>query len=164
MAAPAAVEQILLRAHPSRLYSFGLYSGAGFLFLVAMGLLVNSFVHVFALPGTRLGPLSLEHWATVALVALAALLLLAAEVRRVATTFTITDSRVTKKAGIVNTTMDAVPYRQVERVELSQSLLQRIARVGTVTVDTGEDVLLIEHVSKPDNFERLISQRIAMYR
>ena len=162
MVAPA--EQLLLRAHPSRLFSLGHYVAAGFLLLVALGLFVNNLLGIFAVPRPQLGVLALGSWLIVIAAVLAALLILIAEVRRVATTYTVTDTRVVRRQGIVNITTDAVPYRQVERVELRQSLLQRIGRVGTVAVDTGEDLLLLEHVPKPDAFERTISQRIATYR
>ena len=162
MAAPA--EQMLLRAHPSRLFSFGYYLAAGFLVLVALGLFLNDLLRFFTIPRPQVGPLSLVVWLILVAVVFAVLLVVVAEIRRVATTYTVTDTRVIRRQGIANITTDTVPYRQVERVELRQSLLQRIAGVGTVAVDTGEDLLLIEHVPKPDTFERTISQRIATYR
>ncbi len=162
MTAPS--EQVFLKAHPSRLFSFGLYAAATLLFFVAIGLTVNRFLRLVDIPVTPLGPLMLETWLIIGFVVLALVLIFAAEIRRLATTYTITDSRIVRKGGIVSTTTDSVPYRQIERVEMRQTVLQRAVGVGTVAVDTGDDLVLIEHVSKPDVFERTINQRISLYR
>ncbi len=162
MAAPE--EPVLLRAHPSRLYSLRMYAGAVVLLLAAASVFLNTLLGFVAIPPVQVGPFPTHVWLILAASGMALLLIVTAEVRRIATTYTVTDSRIVRKAGVLSTTMDAVPYRQVERVEMKQSLLQRIAHVGTVAVDTGEDLLLIEHVPRPDAFERTISHRIAMIR
>jgi len=162
MSAPS--EQILMRTHPSRLYSLGYYAAAVILLLLAGGLLLNTVLEGFSFPGVAIGPMTLERWLIAIGATLAVVLLLVAEIRRIATTFTLTDFRVVKKQGILNILTNAVPYRQIERVEMDQSLIQRIVGVGTVRVDTGEDMLVIEQVPKPEVFERTISQRIATFR
>jgi len=162
VAAPS--EKVLIRAHPSRLYSLGYYVAAGFLFLVSAGLLLNTYVGWFSLPVISAGPLTLGTMLTVIGAMLGLILALVAEIRRIATTYTLTDFRVVRRQGILNILTNAVPFRQIERIELDQSLIQRIVGVGTVRVDTGEDMLMIEQVREPGVFESTISQRIATFR
>ena len=90
-------EQILIRTHPSRLFSLGYYAAAVFLLLVSGGLLLNTFLQWFSFPAMSTGPLTLEGWLVAVGATLAVVLVLIAEIRRIATTFTLTDFRVVRK-------------------------------------------------------------------
>ena len=57
-----------------------------------------------------------------------------------------------------------MPYTKVERVELLQSLLDRVLGIGTVVLDTGEDQILVAHVRSPRTIHQTIMTRIQRVR
>ena len=66
----------------------------------------------------------------------ALLALLVAELKRKSTRYVITDNKIIRVDGILSKRTSMVPYTQLERVDVTQSLLQRILQIGTVVVDT----------------------------
>ena len=48
----------------------------------------------------------------------------------------------------------------LERVDLHQTLGQRILKIGTIVVDTGDDVLNIDMVRHPAKVQELLSARL----
>lgn len=80
---------------------------------------------------------------TVALVMIAgtALALLVGLIKRISTTYTITDRRLHIKRGILSREIQETRLERVQNVSYSQSILQRLLRVGSVDFDTaaGED-------------------------
>ena len=69
------------------------------------------------------------------------LTVLAGFVKRVATTYTITDRRLNIKRGIVSREIQETRLERVQNVNYSQSVYQRIMQIGDVDFDTaaGDD-------------------------
>jgi uncharacterized membrane protein YdbT with pleckstrin-like domain len=152
-------EQTLLTTRPTRLISFGYYVLSLLFGIGAVALLAGivPFVPNGAVPG-----LGLSWDATLAsvLAFLAVLVFLIAEIRRASTRYTITDNKIIRVDGILSKRTSMVPYTQLERVDVTQSLLQRVLRIGTVTVDTGDDSMTIEMIPEPAKIQELLSSRM----
>jgi len=74
--------------------------------------------------------------AIAAFAAVFALSLVAGLIRRAATHYTITDRRLYIRRGIVSRTEQHTTIDRVQNVETTQSLLERLLRVGTIDFDT----------------------------
>jgi uncharacterized membrane protein YdbT with pleckstrin-like domain len=85
---------------------------------------------------------------------------LRAELKRYTTIYRITDNKIVRIDGILSKNTQMIPYTQLNRVDLRQSLLQRIFKIGTLAIDTGDDTLKIEMISRPKDVQELLSQRI----
>jgi uncharacterized membrane protein YdbT with pleckstrin-like domain len=57
-------------------------------------------------------------------------------IRRVATTYTITNRRLTIDIGLLSRTLHETRLHRVQNVNSRQTLLERMLRVGTVDFDT----------------------------
>ena len=70
-----------------------------------------------------------------------ALTILAGFVKRVATSYTITDRRLHIKRGIVSRTIQETRLERVQNVNYNQSVIQRVLQIGDVDFDTaaGDD-------------------------
>jgi uncharacterized membrane protein YdbT with pleckstrin-like domain len=68
-----------------------------------------------------------------------AVTLLIGLVRRVALTYTITDQRLTIDRGLLARDVHECRLERVQNVNTSQSLLERILRIGTVDFDTAAE-------------------------
>ncbi len=156
-----ANERTLLAAKPSRIIVLKYYVGA--IFLVVLAALL--FFWVFRLPalGTFVDRETVNLAAEVFLLFLALVLVLRAEVRRLGTRYVITDFRIIRKDGILRTSETVFPYRQLERVQLQQGILERIFGIGTIVVDTGDDQLLISAVPDPRKVEQTIMDRVQKF-
>jgi hypothetical protein len=53
-----------------------------------------------------------------------------------------------------------VPYAQLERVDLHQSFGERILKIGTIVIDTGDDILKIEKIRHPAQLQKMLSDRL----
>ena len=120
-------EQVIFEGHPSWRAIVGFY---------LKGILVAAIVGVlFKLFGAGSG--------TVFLVVLvvSGLTVLAGFVKRVATTYTITDRRLNIKRGIVSREVQETRLERVQNVNYRQSVYQRLMQIGDVDFDTaaGDD-------------------------
>jgi uncharacterized membrane protein YdbT with pleckstrin-like domain len=82
-----------------------------------------------------------------------AVTILAGFIKRVATSYTITDRRLHIKRGIVSRTIQETRLERVQNVNYNQSILQRMLQVGDVDFDTaaGDDYNFIFFgVANPD--------------
>jgi len=86
--------------------------------------------------------------------------ILRAELKRYTTLYVITDNKIVRTDGILTKDTQMIPYTQLNRVDLRQNLFQRIFKIGTLVIDTGDDKLKIEMISHPRNVQDLLSQRI----
>lgn len=75
-------------------------------------------------------------WVVGAVVVIFAAVLLLGAIRRITTTYTITDQRLTIDHGLLSRDVHETRLERVQNVNCSQSLLERILRVGTVDFDT----------------------------
>ncbi len=152
-------EQTLLTARPTRYIAFHYYV----LLLLSIILAPLVYLHPWyfdMIPATALGPITLRDILTGLLLLLALYSLIRAELVRATTFYVITDNKIIRRDGILSKNTQMVPYTQLERVDLNQSLGQRILHIGTVIVDTGDDMLKIEQISHPERVQELLSQRI----
>jgi membrane protein YdbS with pleckstrin-like domain len=153
-------EQTLLVTRPTRLLSLGNYVLTIFLWGAALAFLLDLVPYV---PEGIVIPYvgwSLETLLAVALFFFGLVSLLYAELVRKSIRYVVTDTKVFREEGILSKRTAMVPYSHLERVDVTQSLLQRILRIGTVVVDTGDDSISIEMVPKPAQIQSILSQRV----
>ena len=120
-------EQVIFQGHPSWRAILGFY---------LKGILVAAIAGViFKLFGASSGTVFL-----VVLVIVAGTVL-AGFVRRVATTYTITDRRLNIRRGIVSREIQETRLERVQNVNYRQSVYQRLMQIGDVDFDTaaGDD-------------------------
>lgn len=152
-------EQTLLTARPTRYIALHYYV----LFLIAIILSPLVYLHPWyfdLIPATALGPVNLREVLTGLLLLVALYSLVRAELKRATTLYVITDNKIIRRDGILSKNTQMIPYTQLERVDLNQTLGQRILHIGTVVVDTGDDVMKIDQVSHPERIQQLLSQRL----
>lgn len=115
-------EQVIFQGHPSWRAILGFY---------LKGVLVAALAGALAALLDRGG-------GTVFLVVLAVIgiTVLAGFVKRVATTYTITDRRLNIKRGIVSREIQETRLERVQNVNYRQSVYQRIMQIGDVDFDT----------------------------
>ena len=120
-------EQVIFQGHPSWRAILGFY---------LKGILVAAIVGVLA----RLFDVSS---ATVFLIVLVivGLTVLIGFVKRVATTYTITDRRLNIRRGIISREVQETRLERVQNVNYQQSVYQRLMQIGDVDFDTaaGDD-------------------------
>lgn len=115
-------ERVIFRGHPSWRAILGFYLKG-----IAIAALAGLLAKLFAAGS-----------ATVFLVVLAviALTVLAGFVKRVATTYTITDRRLNIRRGILSREVQETRLERVQNVNYRQSVYQRIMQIGDVDFDT----------------------------
>src|SRR3989304_1773608 len=67
-----------------------------------------------------------------------------AEFSRLTIKYTVTDSRIIRKDGIIRRRTNQMPFNKIERVELDQGLIQRMLNLGDIVLDTGEDTIVLQ--------------------
>jgi uncharacterized membrane protein YdbT with pleckstrin-like domain len=126
-------EQVLYEGHPSWRSILGFY---------IKGILATAIVALVVGLVTTLGEGGADG-GLVTIVALVgvALTILVGFIKRVATSYTITNRRLHIKRGIVSRTIQETRLERVQNVNYNQSVLQRILQVGDVDFDTaaGDD-------------------------
>jgi uncharacterized membrane protein YdbT with pleckstrin-like domain len=115
-------EQLIFQGHPSWRAILGFY---------LKGLLVAAIVGVIAkLAGAGSGTVFLIVLVVIALTVLIGF------VKRVATTYTITNRRLNIKRGIVSREVQETRLERVQNVNYRQSVYQRVMQIGDVDFDT----------------------------
>jgi uncharacterized membrane protein YdbT with pleckstrin-like domain len=90
-----------------------------------------------------------------------ALTILAGFVKRVATSYTITDRRLHIKRGIVSRTIQETRLERVQNVNYNQSVIQRMLQIGDVDFDTaaGDDYnFVFSGVADPADVIHMVDQ------
>jgi len=125
-------ERVLFEGHPSwrsivDFYIKGLLATAVICFLVAIG--------------TGLADERNDSLVVILAVVGVGVTVLAGFVKRVATSYTITNRRLHIKKGIVSRTIQETRLERVQNVNVSQGVIQRIFQIGDVDFDTaaGDD-------------------------
>ena len=100
---------------------------------------------------------------TVVVIVAAVLLVLAGLLKRIATTYTITNRRLHIRQGIVARHVQQARLERVQNVSTSQSVLERILQVGTVDFDTAaagteEADFAFDGVSQPEKVMAAVDQ------
>ena len=152
-----AGEQVLYEGHPSwrailDFYIKGVAATAVICLLVALATNVfgdetnSSLVVIIALVGV-------------------AITILAGFIKRVATSYTITNRRLHIKRGIVSRTIQETRLERVQNVNYNQSILQRMLQVGDVDFDTaaGDDYnFVFSGVSEPADVVHMVDRATGM--
>jgi len=156
-----AGEETLLVTRPTRLIALR-YWTAMFLALILAGVFgfhvprfFGSSALNYSVAGIDLGVILAGFFLFLALLAF-----LAAELKRKTIRYIITDNKIIREDGILNKNTEMIPYTQLERVDLHQSFGQRILKIGTIVVDTGDDKLSIDMVRHPARVQELLSNRL----
>jgi uncharacterized membrane protein YdbT with pleckstrin-like domain len=118
----SADEQVIFQGHPSWRAILGFYL-KGILVAVVIGVVVK-----------LIGAASFTVFLVV-LVVIAATVL-AGFIKRVATTYTITDRRLNIKRGIFSREIQETRLERVQNVNYQQSVYQRVMHIGDVDFDT----------------------------
>jgi uncharacterized membrane protein YdbT with pleckstrin-like domain len=132
-------EQVIFQGHPSWRAILGFY---------LKGILVAAIAGVlFKLFGSSSGTVFLVVLVIVAVTVLAGF------VKRVATTYTITDRRLNIKRGIISREIQETRLERVQNVNYRQSVYQRLMQIGDVDFDTaaGDDYnFIFAGVAQPE--------------
>lgn len=75
-------------------------------------------------------------WVVVAVLVIFLVLIGFAQIRRIQTTYSITNRRLTIETGILSRELHQTRLERVQNVNSTQSLAERIVRIGTVDFDT----------------------------
>jgi len=140
-------EQVIFQGHPSWRAILGFYLKG-----IVVAAIVGVVAKIFGAGG-----------GTVFLVVLVAIgvTVLAGFVKRVATTYTITDRRLNIKRGIVSREVQETRLERVQNVNFSQSVYQRIMQIGDVDFDTaaGDDYnFIFAGVANPGDVVHRVDQ------
>jgi len=156
-----AGEQTLLVTRPTRLIALRWWS-AMVLALILAGVLFVQLPWRFSstLGNPTSGSLPASTILAALFLFLALITFLVAELKRKTTRYVITDNKIIREDGILNKNTVMIPYTQLERVDLKQTFGQRILRIGTIVVDTGDDTMNLDMISRPAQVQELLSSRL----
>jgi uncharacterized membrane protein YdbT with pleckstrin-like domain len=125
---PEPGERVFFHGHPSWRSMIGFY---------VKGLLLAVIAGAIAGIATRVADGHVKvGWVVVAVLVVFLATLAVGYLRRVGTTYTISDRRLTIDRGIVRREQHETRIERVQNVNYTQSLFERILRVGTVDFDT----------------------------
>ena len=76
--------------------------------------------------------------------------------------YTLTDSRVMIKSGVLSTKKNYMPYATIQDVNTSQSIVARMLNVGSVSLYSAYDnnQMELKNISKPSEVEEMIFSRM----
>lgn len=80
--------------------------------------------------------------------------------------YTLTDSRIIIKSGLLSTKKSYMPYTTIQDINTSQNIIARLFNVGTVSVFSAYDnnLMSIENVSNPSKIEEIIFSNMMNHR
>jgi uncharacterized membrane protein YdbT with pleckstrin-like domain len=139
-------ERVIYRGHPSWRAILGFY---------IKGFLVGAAAAVLAalIDSVGLG--------VVVFVVIAAIVILAGFIKRVATVYTITDRRLNIKVGIIARKVQETRLQRVQNVNYSQGVYERIMQIGDVeftTAGTDESNFVFAGVAQPEEVVQQVEQ------
>jgi uncharacterized membrane protein YdbT with pleckstrin-like domain len=145
-------EQVIFQGHPSWRAILGFY----FQWLLA-AIVAGAIAALVTLIGDEV------KWGVVVAVfaAVFALGIVVGLIKRIATTYSITNQRLHIKRGIVARKIQQTRIERVQNVNISQSVIQRILQVGKVDFDTAgtDDAdFAFDGVSQPENILKAVEQ------
>ncbi|MBV9605209.1 MAG: PH domain-containing protein [Solirubrobacterales bacterium] len=126
--APEPGEQVFFHGHPSWRSMLAFY---------LRGLIVAILAGVIAGLVTRLAGKAVDVlWVALAVLVVFLVVLARGLIRRIATTYTITNRRLTIRSGLLSRELHECRLERVQNVSSRQRLLERLLGVGTVDFDT----------------------------
>lgn len=146
-------EKTLFEGHPSWRSILGFYFKGLVLAAVAGG--IAALVSHIAKDEVKTG------WIVATVVAVAALVIVAGLLKRISTTYVITNQRLHIKRGIIARKVQETRLERVQNVNTNQSALQRILQVGTVDFDTAgteDSDFTFAGVAQPEKVSHAVDQ------
>ncbi len=125
---PEPGEEIFFHGHPSW-RSLGLFYAKGLVMVLLAGVIAGIVTRITA-SHVQAG------WVSVAVVVVFLALVVIGQVRRIGTTYSITNQRLTIQTGILSRDVHQTRLERIQNVNSSQSLFERLLRIGTVEFDT----------------------------
>jgi uncharacterized membrane protein YdbT with pleckstrin-like domain len=125
---PEPGEAVFFHGHPSWRSMIAFYL-RGLVIAVLAGVIAG-FVTEIAAGHLQLG------WVIAAVLAWSVVVVVMGLLRRLRTTYTVTNQRLTIEVGLLSRALHHTRLARVQNVSSSQTLLQRLLRVGTVDFDT----------------------------
>jgi uncharacterized membrane protein YdbT with pleckstrin-like domain len=125
---PEPGEQVFFHGHPSWRSMLAFYL-RGLLAAIVAGVIAGLVTRI-ANGGVQAG------WVGAAVLVIFVIVLLWGLVRRISTTYTITNRRLTIRSGLLSREMHETRLERVQNVNSRQRLLERLLGVGTVDFDT----------------------------
>ncbi|MDQ6730030.1 MAG: PH domain-containing protein [Actinomycetota bacterium] len=156
---PEPGEIVLFDGHPSWLSLSGLL-GRGLLLAVAAGVLAG-LITVISAGHVQVG------WVIVGVAVVFVALFARAQLRRLQTTYAITNRRLTIETGILARDLHQTRLERVLNVNATQSLGERILHVGTVTFDTAGEAefdFAFRGVENPRKIVRTVDRALQQLR
>jgi uncharacterized membrane protein YdbT with pleckstrin-like domain len=145
-------EQVIFQGHPSWRAILGFYLQWALVGAVAAG--IAALVTLIG-GGVELGVVVTVFVVFVALGFLVGL------IKRIATTYTITNQRLHIKRGIVARKIQQTRIERVQNVNINQAVIQRILQVGKVDFDTAgtdDSDFTFDGVSQPEQVMKAVEQ------
>jgi uncharacterized membrane protein YdbT with pleckstrin-like domain len=125
---PEPGEQVFFHGHPSWRSMLAFY---------IRGLLLAVLIGVIAGLVTRLANHHVQAgWVSVAVFVVFVVVLVWGLIRRIATTYTITNRRLTIRSGLLSRELHECRLERVQNVNTRQRVLERLLGIGTVDFDT----------------------------
>jgi uncharacterized membrane protein YdbT with pleckstrin-like domain len=124
-------EQVFFHGHPSWRSILGFYL-KGLVLAVIAGAIAGIVTRI-ANHHVQVG------WVVAAVLVVFVITLIVGLVKRISTTYTISNQRLTIRTGLLSREMHETRLERVQNVGATQSVLQRILRVGTVDFDTAAE-------------------------
>jgi uncharacterized membrane protein YdbT with pleckstrin-like domain len=152
---PEPGEEIFFHGHPSW-RSLGLFYAKG-LVVVLLGGVIAGVVTRISANHVQAG------WVSVAVVVVFLALLVIGQLRRIGTTYSITNQRLTIQTGILSRDVHQTRLERIQNVNSSQSLFERVLRIGTVEFDTAGETqfdFAFRGVSNPRQIVRTVDRAL----
>jgi uncharacterized membrane protein YdbT with pleckstrin-like domain len=146
-------EQVLYEGHPSWRAILDFY---------LKGILLTALICLLVAVGTNVfGDETESGLVTIIAVVGVALTILVGFIKRVATSYTITNRRLHIKRGIISRTIQETRLERVQNVNYVQSVIQRMLQIGNVDFDTaaGDDYnFTFDGVADPAEVVHMVDQ------
>ena len=156
---PEPGEEIFFHGHPSW-RSLALFYAKGLLAALLAGVIVGLVTRISA-KHVQVG------WVILAVVVVFLILAIIGQIRRIQTTYSITNQRLTIQTGILSRDVHQTRLERIQNVNSSQSLFERLLRIGTVEFDTaGEQQFdfAFRGVGNPAGIVRTVDRRCTRLR
>jgi uncharacterized membrane protein YdbT with pleckstrin-like domain len=156
---PAASEEIFFHGHPSW-RSLGLFYVKGLVLVLLAGVIAGVVTRISA-SHVQAG------WVSAAVVVVFLGLLIIGQIRRIATTYSITDQRLTIQTGILSRDVHQTRLERIQNVNSRQSLFERVLRIGTVQFDTAGETqfdFAFRGVGNPHGIVRTVDHALHVLR
>lgn len=146
----AGGETLLFEGHPSWRSILGFYLKGALIAVIAGAI-------AYFATGTTVA------WGVVALLGVLALVVLAGLLKRVDTTYRVSDQRLWIRRGLLSRAVQETRLTRVQNVNTRQSFFERLLQVGTVDFDTaaGDDYdFSFRGVADPEEIARRVDEAI----